>query len=46
MLPSDFPKWQNVYSHFVIWNEKEILDKVLKKISWRGSTKQWSQRQD
>ncbi len=46
MLPSDFPNWQSVYSHFAMWNESEILTKVLKKISWRGPTKQWSDRQN
>ncbi len=48
MLPSDFPKWQNVYAYFRIWNEQKegnpsILELVLKKIGWRGSYKQWSE---
>lgn len=48
MLPSDFPKWQNVYAYFRIWNEQKednpsILELVLKKISWRGPYKQWSE---
>lgn len=48
MLPSDFPKWQNVYAYFRIWSMKEedgysLLEKVLKKISWRGPYKQWSE---
>ena len=46
MLPSDFPNWKNVYWHFSIWNETEILDKILKKISWRGQIKQWTERQN
>ncbi len=46
MLPSDFPNWKNVHKHFSIWNETEVLNKVLKKISWRGPTKQWSERQN
>ena len=46
MLPSDFPNWKNVHKHFSIWNETEILNKVLKKISWRGPTKQWTDRQN
>ncbi len=34
MLPSDFPKWENVYYHFRGWSEKDkdgvtILEKVL-----------------
>jgi hypothetical protein len=38
MLPSDFPKWNNVYNHFQIWSEKKddgdsILEAVLKKLS-------------
>lgn len=49
MLPSDFPKWSNVYAYFRIWSKKKesgesLLEEVLKKISWRGSYKQWSDR--
>lgn len=48
MLPSDFPKWQNVYAYFRIWSTKEedgysLLEIVLKKIGWRGPYKQWSE---
>ncbi len=37
MLPSDFPKWQNVYAYFKIWSHEEadkesILEEVLKKL--------------
>mgnify|MGYP003432491130 CR=1 FL=1 len=51
MLPSDFPDWQSVYAYFRIWCEvKEskpsLLEQVLKKISWRGSHKQWSEYED
>lgn len=52
MLPSDFPKWENVYAYFSIWNTKldgkevTLLEEILKKIDWRGETKQWSQRED
>lgn len=46
MLPSDFPNWKNVHKHFSIWNETEILNKVLKKISWRGPYKQWTELQN
>lgn len=46
MLPSDFPNWENVYKHFAIWNKTKTLDKVLKKINWRGPTKQWTERQN
>lgn len=50
MLPVDFPKWRSVYSYFQIWNEERdgkdsILEQCLKKISWRGSHTQWSQRE-
>lgn len=51
MLPSDFPKWQNVYAYFRIWNEQKevspsILEIVLKKIGWRDPRKQWSEYED
>lgn len=46
MLPSDFPKWQSVYAYFTKWREEEILAEVLKKIGWRYSQKQWSERED
>ena len=47
MLPSDFPKWQNIYAYFKIWNkkrkkEKSLLEKILKKINWRGPYQQWT----
>jgi len=42
MLPSDFPNWKNVYWHFSIWNKTKSLDKVLKKINWKGPTKQFT----
>jgi transposase len=49
MLPSDFPKWNNVYAYFRIWTAKEergpsLLEEILKKIGWRGPCKQWSER--
>lgn len=52
MIPNDFPKWGTVYANFKIWkttNEatgKSTLEEVLKKISWRGETKQWSEREN
>jgi len=50
MLPSDFPKWRSVHAYFQIWSEVKddqpsTLETVLKKISWRGPTKQWSDRE-
>jgi len=52
MLPKDYPKWQLCYYYFSLWNNKDknssesILETVLKKISWRSSTKQWSEREN
>ena len=49
MLPKDYPKWQTCYKYFTQWSEyrKDIgmstLELVLKKISWRGPYKPWSQ---
>ena len=44
-LPNDFPKWRSVHAYFQIWSEQKeanssILDRVLKKISWRGPSQQ------
>lgn len=54
MLPSDLPKRSSVHAYFTIWKEQRtdkhgqsqpsILEEVLKKISWRGPTKQWSEQ--
>ena len=52
MLPKDFPKWRSCHHYFGIWSEKNenktesILEQVLKKIGWRGQTKQWSERKN
>ncbi len=52
MLPKDFPKWRTCHHYFSLWSEKandtsdSILEKVLKKISWRGPTKQGSERKN
>jgi transposase len=56
MIPSDFPKWRTCYDYFQKWSEKRenekgekidsILEECLKKISWRGETKQWSERKN
>jgi transposase len=51
MLPSDFPKWRSVHAYFEIWSEEKdgeqsILEKILKKISWRGSYVQWTKREN
>jgi transposase len=51
MLPSDFPKWRSVHSYFEIWSEEKngeqsILEQILKKISWRYSHTQWTEREN
>jgi transposase len=52
MLPSDFPKWQNVYAYFRIWSQRHenkeasVLEEILKKISWRGPKQPWSEYED
>ena len=50
MLPEGFPKWRSVHAYFQIWSTQKndqpsILEQVLKKISWRGPTKQWSDQE-
>lgn len=45
-LPHEFPDYRRVHYYFMIWRDREILSKVLKKISWRGPTKQWSERKN
>ena len=52
MLPADFPNWRTCYQYFRQWSERlgpgqdSILERVLKKIGWRGPTKQWEERAD
>ena len=48
MLPKDYPKWELCYYYFNLWknSSENILEKVLKKIGWRGPTKQWSEREN
>ena len=46
MLPSDFPKWQNVYAYYRIWSKKtvdkeSILEEILKKNGRRSSQSRW-----
>lgn len=50
-LPHEYPKWRSVHAYFEIWSEekdeeKSILEQVLKKISWRGSSVQWTDREN
>ena len=50
MLPADFSNWRTCYKYFRQWSERpgpgqdSILEQVLKKIGWRGPTKQWTER--
>jgi transposase len=52
LLPKEYPKWELCYYYFNLWNNKDatnlesVLEKVLKKIGWRGPTKQWSEREN
>ena len=52
MLPKEYPRWELCYYYFNLWSQKDypssdsILEKVLKKVSWRGPTKQWSEREN
>ncbi len=54
-LPHDFPKYKTVHKYFMQWNEEKkvgrkkessILEQVLKKIRWRGSYVQWTEREN
>ena len=52
MLPADFPHWRTCYKYFRQWSERpgpeeeSILERVLKKIGWRGPAEQWADRAD
>ena len=52
MMPKEYPKWRTIHEYFLIWSKKKnsraksILEKVLKKIGWRGSTKTGTQVQN
>lgn len=52
MLPKEYPKWRSVHEYFSIWkktknkNNESILEEILKKISWGGETKQWTERKN
>jgi len=51
MLPSDFPKWQTVYSYFRMWKTQEgdsasVLEVVLKKIGRKRAYEEWKKWQD
>ena len=52
MLPKDFPNWPTCYKYFRQWSARpdpegdSVLEQVLRRIGWRGPTKQWSERAD
>ena len=51
MLPEGFPNWVTVYSYFAKWSEPDrggvsALERVLKKIRWRGPRETGAQRLD
>lgn len=48
-LPSEWPKWQTVYSYFAKWNKPDesgtsVLERALKKSGWRGPYETGAQR--
>ena len=50
MLPSEFPNYKLCHYYFSQWKEEKegkesILNRCLKKISWRGEKKQWTERE-
>lgn len=46
LVPKEYPDWKLLHYYFTIWNKTKVLNKVLKKISWRGPTEQWSDRKN
>jgi transposase len=52
MLPCEYPKWSTVYKYFRQWNERpsegepSVLERVLKKMCWRGACLPWAVRKD
>jgi transposase len=48
-LPSEFPKWQTVYSYYAKWSKPDqdgvsVLERALKKSGWRGAKEAGAQR--
>ena len=48
-LPSEWPKWQTVYSYFAKWSKPDehgisVLERALKKSGWRGPYQTGAQR--
>ena len=52
MIPSEFPNKSTVHYYFKLWKHKpseeepSLLEQALKKIGWRSSSVQWSERKD
>ncbi len=51
MLPEGLPKWRTVHSYFQKWSEPgpdgiSVLERALKKISWRGPRQTGAQLHD
>lgn len=52
MIPSDFPHKSTIHYYFKLWKHKpteeepSLLEQALKKVGWRNSYVQWSERED
>lgn len=46
LIPKEYPDWKLLHYYFTVWKDSGVLEEVLKKISWRGPTKQWTERQN
>lgn len=51
MLPKEYPKWTTVYRYFNQWKQVDetglsVLERVLKKMRWRGSYRPGEERRD
>jgi transposase len=51
MIPSDYPPHSVVYYYYAQWKERKgkkpsLLERCLKKISWRGPHQPWEERAD
>ena len=50
MIPSDLPEWRTIHQYYLDWGKKgengepNLLEQVLKKISWRGPYQTWAER--
>ena len=45
-VPKEYPSYKVVHYYFRNWRDSGILDEVLKKIGWKYSKKQWSEREN